>query len=45
VAELQVTCGGQVVETVPLHAADTVEQGGFMKRAVAAMKLLAFGWL
>jgi D-alanyl-D-alanine carboxypeptidase (penicillin-binding protein 5/6) len=45
VAELQVTCNGQVIQTLPLFAADSVEEGGFMKKAVAALKQLAFGWL
>jgi len=45
VAELQVSCGGQVIQTEPLYAAETVEQGGFLKKAVAALKQLALGWL
>jgi len=45
VAELQVTCSGQMVETVPLFAADTVVEGGFMDRAMAALKQLTLGWL
>jgi D-alanyl-D-alanine carboxypeptidase (penicillin-binding protein 5/6) len=45
VAELQVTCDGQMVEAVPLFAAETVGEGGFMDRAMAALKQLALGWL
>lgn len=45
VAELQVSCDGQLIQTVPLFAAATVEPGGFMNRAVAALKQLMLGWL
>ena len=45
VAQLQVTCDGQLVQTVPLFASDTVEEGGFMNKAMAALKQLALGWL
>jgi D-alanyl-D-alanine carboxypeptidase (penicillin-binding protein 5/6) len=45
VAELQVSCAGQVIQTVPLFAAGTVTEGGLMDRAMAALRQLAFGWL
>jgi D-alanyl-D-alanine carboxypeptidase (penicillin-binding protein 5/6) len=45
VAELQVMCNGQVIQKVPLFAVDSVEEGGFMNKAVAALKQLALGWL
>ena len=45
VAQLQVMCEGQVIQTVPLFAADSVQEGGFMNKAMAALKQLAFGWL
>jgi len=45
VAELQVMCNGQLIQKVPLFAADTVEEGGFMNKAMAALKQLALGWL
>ena len=45
VAQLQVLCNGQVIQTVPLYAADSVEEGGFMNKAMAALKQLALGWL
>jgi D-alanyl-D-alanine carboxypeptidase (penicillin-binding protein 5/6) len=45
VAELQVVCNGQLTETVPLFAADSVADGSFMNKAMAGLKQLAFGWL
>jgi len=45
VAQLQVMCEGQVIQTVPLFASDSVEEGGFMNKAMAALKQLALGWL
>jgi D-alanyl-D-alanine carboxypeptidase (penicillin-binding protein 5/6) len=45
VAELDVMCAGQLIQTVPLYAADTVEEGGLVAKAVAALKQLALGWL
>jgi D-alanyl-D-alanine carboxypeptidase (penicillin-binding protein 5/6) len=45
VAELQVMCNGELIQKVPLFAADTVEEGGFMNKAMAALKQLALGWL
>ena len=45
IAELQVSCNGQLAETVPLFAADGIEDGTFMNKAMAALKQLAFGWL
>ena len=45
VAQLQVTCNGELIQTVPLFAADSIEEGGFMNKAMAALKQLALGWL
>ena len=45
VAELQVMCNGQLIQKVPLFAADSVEDGSFMNKAMAALKQLALGWL
>ena len=45
VAKLNVMCNGQLIQTVPLFAADTVDEGGFMTKAMAALKQLALGWL
>ncbi|HTJ56858.1 MAG TPA: D-alanyl-D-alanine carboxypeptidase family protein [Devosiaceae bacterium] len=45
VAQLQVTCAGQLIQTVPLFAASTVEDGDLMNKATAALRQLALGWL
>ncbi|KFC72380.1 D-alanyl-D-alanine carboxypeptidase [Devosia sp. LC5] len=45
VAELRVFCDEQLVQTAPLFAAETVEQGGIVRRATDALKQLALGWL
>jgi D-alanyl-D-alanine carboxypeptidase (penicillin-binding protein 5/6) len=45
VAQLEVLCNGLVIQTVPLFAADSVEEGGFMNKAMAALKQLALGWI
>ena len=45
VAQLQVVCNGQLIQTVPLVAAETVEEGSFMNRAMAALKQFALGWM
>jgi D-alanyl-D-alanine carboxypeptidase (penicillin-binding protein 5/6) len=45
VAQLQVVCNGAVIQTVPLFAVETVEEGGFMSKAIAALKQLALGWM
>lgn len=45
VAELRVFCDDQLVQTAPLFAAETVEQGDIVRRATDALKQLAFGWL
>ena len=45
VAELRVFCDEQLVQTAPLFAAETVEQGDIMRRATDALKQLALGWL
>jgi hypothetical protein len=34
-----------LIQKVPLFAADTVEEGGFMNKAMAALKQHARGWL
>ena len=44
-AQLQVVCNGQLIQTVPLFAAETVEEGSFMNRAMAALKQFALGWM
>ena len=45
VAELRVFCDEQLVQTAPLFAAETVEQGDIVRRATDALKQLALGWL
>lgn len=44
-AELNVMCDGQVIQSAPLYAAETVEDGGLMRKAVDALKELALGWM
>jgi len=45
VASLQVWCDDKLIQSSPLYAAETVEQGGLVRRATDALKELAFGWL
>lgn len=45
VGVLNVTCHGDLVRNVPLFAARTVESGGFMDKAMAALKQLVLGWI
>lgn len=45
VAELRVFCDEQLVQTAPLFAADSVSEGGIMRKATDALKQLALGWL
>lgn len=45
IAELQVFCNDQLVQTAPLFAAETVGQGDLVRRATDALKQLALGWL
>jgi len=45
VAELRVFCDQQLVQTAPLYAAETVEEGDIVRRATDALKHLAIGWL
>ncbi|HEY4200449.1 MAG TPA: D-alanyl-D-alanine carboxypeptidase family protein [Devosiaceae bacterium] len=45
VAQLNVICGGVVVQTAPLYAGKDVGEGGIMRKATDALKQLALGWL
>jgi D-alanyl-D-alanine carboxypeptidase (penicillin-binding protein 5/6) len=45
VADLEVVCGGVVVQVTPLYAAETVEQGDIFRQSMDALKHLAIGWL
>lgn len=44
VGELRVYCADKLVQTAPLYAGASVEQGDLMRRATDALKQLAFGW-
>jgi D-alanyl-D-alanine carboxypeptidase (penicillin-binding protein 5/6) len=45
IAELRVFCDDQLVQTAPLYAAETVEEGDIVRKATDALKQLALGWL
>lgn len=45
VAEMRVMCAGNLVQTVPLYAAATVEEGDLVRKSLDALKQLAIGWL
>lgn len=45
VADLEVMCGGTVVQTTPLYAAETVEKGDIFRQSMDALKHLAIGWI
>jgi D-alanyl-D-alanine carboxypeptidase (penicillin-binding protein 5/6) len=45
VAELRVMCDGVLVQVTPLYAAETVVEGGIVRKAMDALKQLAIGWL
>jgi len=45
VASLQIWCDDNLIQSSPLFAAESVEQGGIVRRATDALKELAFGWL
>ncbi|MGJ8528323.1 D-alanyl-D-alanine carboxypeptidase family protein [Maritalea sp.] len=45
IATLQVRCDDNLIQSSPLYAAETVEQGGIVRRATDALKELALGWL
>src|SRR5690606_6254730 len=40
-AELNVLCDGQLIQSAPLYAADSVEEGNLMRKATDALKELA----
>lgn len=44
-AQLNVMCDGQLIQSAPLFAAETVEDGGLVRKATDALKQLALGWL
>jgi len=45
IAKLNVMCNEVVVQVTPLYAAETVEEGDIVRKAVDALKELALGWL
>lgn len=45
IGKLNVMCNGTVVQVTPLYAAETVEEGDLVRRAMDALKELALGWL
>lgn len=45
VGQLNVMCSNVVVQVTPLFAAETVEEGDIVRRALDALKQLALGWL
>lgn len=45
VADLKVWCDDRLIQSSPLFATDTVEQGGLVRRATDAFKELTLGWL
>jgi D-alanyl-D-alanine carboxypeptidase (penicillin-binding protein 5/6) len=45
VGQLNVMCNNVVVQVTPLFAAETVEEGDIVRKAMDALKELALGWL
>jgi D-alanyl-D-alanine carboxypeptidase (penicillin-binding protein 5/6) len=45
IAQLEVMCAGTLVQTTPLYAAETVQQGDIMRQSMDALKHLALGWM
>lgn len=45
VGELRVYCADKLVQTTPLYAGASVEQGDLVRRATDALKQLALGWM
>lgn len=44
-ADLRIMCDGQLIQSAPLYAADSVATGDFVRKATDALKELALGWL
>lgn len=45
IAKLNISCGGRVVQTTPLYAAETVNEGDLIRKSTDAAKQLLLGWL
>ncbi len=44
-ADLQIMCDGQLIQSAPLYAADSVGEGDLVRKATDALKELALGWI
>lgn len=44
-AELRIMCDGQLIQSAPLYAAESVEEGNLVRKATDALKQLTLGWL
>jgi serine-type D-Ala-D-Ala carboxypeptidase (penicillin-binding protein 5/6) len=44
-AQLQVYCNDQLIQSAPLFAAESVEEGSLVRKSIDALKELALGWL
>lgn len=44
-AQLQVYCNDQLIQSAPLFAAESVEDGSLVRKSIDALKELALGWL
>lgn len=44
-AELRVYCNDQLIQSAPLFAASSVEDGSLMRKSMDALKELALGWI
>lgn len=44
-AELRVMCDGQLIQSAPLYAVESVEEGNLVRKATDALRELALGWL
>lgn len=44
-AELRVYCDDQLIQSAPLHAATSVEDGSLVRKSLDALKELALGWI
>ena len=44
-AQLNILCDDQLIQTAPLYAAESVGEGGVVRKATDALWELAFGWI
>ena len=45
IAALNVLCDGQLIQSAPLYASESVAEGNLVRKSVDALKELAIGWL